>query len=242
MRLYPRMFHSLQRGLLGLCLLRASIQSCGGQTLAEESVPVQALKRETPCVIDGSSAEWAEGQVVQTVSGNDGKTAATFALSYDHQALYAFVRVMDDSPLKNGATVTEELLKGGDALGLCFGPFRNDAIGADGDLSRDEQHFLAGVDAQPVRPRTRRRHKLCRIDGFVVAHRSALICPRGRDSLPGDVSFRFPSAQGLEAVAGAVHRLERVLQITVGMTDRDEAAVLRQNEQTLLDDLRFHGA
>ncbi len=88
----------------------------------------------------GDPAAWANITAEQTVHGRLG-TAATFTLAYDDINCYALIRVNDPSPLKNGATIFQELLKGGDALSLCFGP-------ADGK-GADQRIMLALVNGQP---------------------------------------------------------------------------------------------
>jgi hypothetical protein len=83
--------------------------------------PVEAVFRQYPCTIDGLSSDWDWLKKSNKITHDDGSVAATFKLSYDHEHFYALIQVNDDSPLKNSATVPEELLKGGDAVGLCFG-------------------------------------------------------------------------------------------------------------------------
>jgi hypothetical protein len=41
-------------------------------------------------------------------------------MAYDDEFIYAAFEIIDDSPLKNSASVVQELIKGGDAVGLAF--------------------------------------------------------------------------------------------------------------------------
>ena len=109
---------SLRVALLSALLL--IIVLAGVEPAAAQDRPAAMVKVTTPMKIDGDPAEWADITARQTVQGRLG-TAATFALAYDDANCYAFIRVTDASPLQNGATVFQELLKGGDALSLCFG-------------------------------------------------------------------------------------------------------------------------
>lgn len=112
----------------------------GQPAWAQGEVPAAAVKTATPRAIDGNPAEWAGQQAAQTVLGTEG-VLATFKLTYDTANLYVLVEVTDDSPLKNGATVREELLKGGDALGLCLGPA--------GGKGANQRFMLAQLDGKP---------------------------------------------------------------------------------------------
>jgi hypothetical protein len=107
---------------------------------AQAALPAAAVKITAPRSIDGDPAEWAGQQAAHSLLGHDG-VVTTFKLAYDAARLYALIRVTDDSPLKNGATVREELLKGGDALGLCFGPV--------GGKGANQRLLLAQVDGKP---------------------------------------------------------------------------------------------
>lgn len=123
-------------------LLSLSLFCAASRAWAVEDELATAVFRDRPCVIDGSSSEWDARQVGYVVRGVDGVVAARFKLAYDSQALYAFVRVVDDSPLKNAATVPEELLKGGDAVGLCLGPA--------GGKGANQRFLVTRLDGRPL--------------------------------------------------------------------------------------------
>jgi len=83
-------------------------------------LPTAIVKAVTPPTIDGDAADWQWLKAEQSLRGNAG-VVARFQAAYDTEHFYALVRVTDDSPLKNGATVPQEMLKGGDAVAFCFG-------------------------------------------------------------------------------------------------------------------------
>ncbi len=116
------------------------LYAIGQPAWSQGEVPAAAVKTAAPREIDGNPAEWAGQQAAQSVLGAEG-VLATFKLAYDAANLYVLAEVVDDSPLKNGATVREELLKGGDALGLCFGPVGGKGV--------NQRIMLAQLDGKP---------------------------------------------------------------------------------------------
>ena len=108
-------------------LLAMSVAGATGVPLAaaaDGDAPAPVVKLQKPPVIDGDAADWAPLQASQSIPGKDGE-AASVKLGYDTENFYALLQIKDDSPLKNSATVLQELLKGGDAVGFCFGPATN---------------------------------------------------------------------------------------------------------------------
>ena len=100
------------------CLLLGSPRAL---LAAEAPEPAAIVKTATPKTIDGDPADWAGAARQQAVTAQDGREVAAFKLAYDAQFLYALIAVTDDSPLKNSSAVLEELIKGGDAISMCFG-------------------------------------------------------------------------------------------------------------------------
>ncbi len=90
------------------------------QCRAENDAPAVIVRVQKPMVIDGDTRDWECIRAEQTVSGLR-DDCATFKLACDESNFYALVTVVDDTPLKNSSSVIQELLKGGDALGFCFG-------------------------------------------------------------------------------------------------------------------------
>lgn len=107
-------FSSPRRLLALLCLLWCL-------PLLAQQPPAAIVKVAQPITIDGDPVEWKGLQAEQHVQGRLGEVA-TFKLAYDAENLYALVRVIDASPLRNSAGLYQELLKGGDAVGICLGP------------------------------------------------------------------------------------------------------------------------
>ena len=98
------------------------------------------VKVTAPPKMDADPADWAGITAQQSVQGRLG-TAATFKLAYDDANCYAMIRVTDASPLKNSATIFQELLKGGDAISLCFGLVNG--------RGADQRIMIASVNGQP---------------------------------------------------------------------------------------------
>lgn len=104
--------------------------------------PAAMVKTATPFIIDGRATDWGHIAADQSITTLDGQPAATFKLAYDDANLYAIFFVTDASPLKNTATVLQELLKGGDAVGICLGPVRGQGA--------PQRILLAQIDGKPV--------------------------------------------------------------------------------------------
>jgi hypothetical protein len=73
--------------------------------------------------VNGDEADWKAIAVTQEIKGAQG-TVAELKLGYDANSFNAIFVVRDDSPLKNSTSPNDPamLLKGGDAVGLTFGP------------------------------------------------------------------------------------------------------------------------
>ena len=110
---------------------------------ADAESPAAAVKVTQPMAIDGAADDWAGITASHSIAvPGKNQTVATFKLAYDAAGFYALVEVKDDSPLKNKSNVQEELLKGGDAIGLCFG-----TVGGQG---ANQRIMAAQIDGQPV--------------------------------------------------------------------------------------------
>jgi hypothetical protein len=83
--------------------------------------PAAIVNTPVPLVIDGQTTDWAHITAEGAITTPDERPAATFKLACDDTHLYALFSVIDASPLKNGAAIPQELLKGGDAVGMCLG-------------------------------------------------------------------------------------------------------------------------
>jgi hypothetical protein len=85
---------------------------------------VVAVRAKRPITIDGDVTDWPAGRrwAISQATGMVG----SFAMAFDGDRLYLQMQVQDDSPLKNSTSRFDApmLLKGGDAIGLCFGPAR----------------------------------------------------------------------------------------------------------------------
>jgi hypothetical protein len=109
--------NSKQLGTLLASILVFSLALAG----TAHAQPAAIVKVPTPTKIDGAATEWAAIKASQTIDGRLGPVGS-FKLAYDDANLYALVNVTDVSPLKNNISIVQELLKGGDAISLCFGP------------------------------------------------------------------------------------------------------------------------
>ncbi len=107
-----RTFHFL----LGLGTLALAVKVLGGAAADDARI----VRTATPKVIDGGGADWADVPVAQAIPGPNG--AATVKLAYDADNFYALFRVGHPRPFGNGASDPAMILKGGDAVGLVFGP------------------------------------------------------------------------------------------------------------------------
>lgn len=81
--------------------------------------PAVIVPVDKPITIDGNDQEWENIQAQQTIF-QGGKPVTQFKLAADDKAFYAYVQVIDDSPLLNTTKILEELIKGGDAVGFSF--------------------------------------------------------------------------------------------------------------------------
>ncbi len=68
--------------------------------------------------IDGDPSDWTDGEWTP-IAGQKG-TAGRFKLAHDQDSLFAIVEVVDATPLKNAAGEEPLVIKGGDAVALCF--------------------------------------------------------------------------------------------------------------------------
>jgi hypothetical protein len=90
---------------------------CTGQVTAATAAIVEV---PVPLRIDAQLDDWTANTATHGIRLPSGQPAAAFRLAADDTYLYALFEVVDDSPLKNGATVLQEILKGGDAVGLAL--------------------------------------------------------------------------------------------------------------------------
>ena len=74
--------------------------------------------------VNGDDADWKDVSLTQEIKNAQGKIVAQLKLAYDANNFNAILSVRDDSPLKNATSPNDVpmLLKGGDAVGLTFGP------------------------------------------------------------------------------------------------------------------------
>ncbi len=100
------------------------------------------VKTPAPMAIDAQVEDWAFIQSRQSIKTPAGNYIAAFRLAYDDAALYALFEVVDDSPLKNQSNVLEEILKGGDCVGIAI-------AGSKGPKST-QRILVAQVDGKPV--------------------------------------------------------------------------------------------
>ncbi|MDQ3566153.1 MAG: hypothetical protein M3436_19400 [Pseudomonadota bacterium] len=80
---------------------------------------VEAVRATPDWLVDGGDAEWT-AQAETKVEGSSGHVAR-FRTAWDAQNFYASILVIDSSPLINGSGKPELIIKGGDAVGFCFG-------------------------------------------------------------------------------------------------------------------------
>ena len=111
-------------------------------SLAQEvDGPAVIVRTVKPKSVTGDAADWDALRAEHAVVGAYG-TVAGFKCAYDADHFYAWVRVRDESPLKNDSNVIEELFKGGDAIGFCFGPA--------GKKGANQRILAALVQGKPV--------------------------------------------------------------------------------------------
>ena len=102
------------------------------------AAPAAIVKVDQPVTL-GSLKSWPAITAEQRMVGPNGESARFFAC-YDAANLYLLVRVQDQSPLKNSAFDPAMIIKGGDAVGICF-------ASPDGA----QQRIVAGrVDGKPL--------------------------------------------------------------------------------------------
>ena len=105
--------------ILTVCV--AAVLVAGGAVLAADLPAAVVMVQQAPA-IDGDGRDWAGIKAEQEIAlPGQSKPVARFKLAWDDKAFYILVTVKDDSPMKNGSTVFQELLKGGDAIGVCLG-------------------------------------------------------------------------------------------------------------------------
>lgn len=90
-----------------------------GTALAGVDRPAVIVPVDAPITVDGDDQEWRGIQAQQTIF-QGAKPVAQFKLAADEMAFYACAHVRDTSPLLNNAKILQEVIKGGDAIGLCF--------------------------------------------------------------------------------------------------------------------------
>ena len=122
----------LRRAILGLV--------CGAAALhGAQAVVVQV---DRPPALDRPDA-WPVITAEQRLATSGGESARWIAC-YDADALYVLMWVRDESPLKNSASAFDPAmaLKGGDAVGFCFGP----AVGG----GQRQRILVAQLDGKPM--------------------------------------------------------------------------------------------
>lgn len=95
-----------------------------------------------PMRIDARIDDWSTISARHGIRHLNGEPAAALRLASDDKHLYALFEVIDDSPLKNGASVLQELLKGGDAVGLALASRKGKPFA--------QRILIAHVDGKPV--------------------------------------------------------------------------------------------
>ncbi len=100
--------------------LKNIILSCValGMSLSLYAEEAAVVAVPSPMTIDADKEDWGVITATHGIRNLQNKPVAAFRLAYDKQNLYVLFEVIDDSPLKNSATVLEELIKGGDAVGI----------------------------------------------------------------------------------------------------------------------------
>jgi len=111
--------------------------------------PAAIVRTNTPIEVDGQQEDWAEITAEHRVLNLQQEPVASFKLAYDEERLYATFYVDDESPIQNSSSVLEEVLKGGDAVGLCLG-----SVGDEGASQRilatrvDDQNLVVAYRPQ----------------------------------------------------------------------------------------------
>lgn len=112
---------NMSKRMLRIAVSLLLVVLCGARARGAEP-PAAIVRTDHAMTVDGKLDDWEGITADHEVSNLQGETVATFRLAFDEDRLYAAFAVRDGSPLRNGSTVMEELLKGGDAVGLCLGP------------------------------------------------------------------------------------------------------------------------
>lgn len=104
--------------------------------------PAVVVKIDAPIAL-AEPDQWPAIEATQHITIPNGE-AAQWTACYDSNNLYFMVRVQDASPLKNSTSPFDPamMLKGGDAIGFCFGP-------VDG-LGQAQRIMVAQLDGKPM--------------------------------------------------------------------------------------------
>jgi|GEM_PF-958274 len=104
--------------------------------------PAVVVNVDNPVAL-GKPDQWPVIEATQQITIPKGESAQWTA-GYDSQNLYLMVRVKDDSPLKNSTSPFDPamMLKGGDAVGFCFGP--------EGGQGESQRIMVAQLDGKPM--------------------------------------------------------------------------------------------
>lgn len=107
--------------LMVLCLLWACLAGWSWDS------SLRIIKMATPPNINGQTEDWAGNTTGHSITGKSGP-CATVRLSYDATSLYMLYEVQSPTQGANNTTVFQELMKGGDAVGLCLGPINGAGV------------------------------------------------------------------------------------------------------------------
>ncbi|MBI1368368.1 MAG: PQQ-binding-like beta-propeller repeat protein [Planctomycetes bacterium] len=132
------MHGSIQRSLSVTLLLTTFIAHAAR---AAEDDMAAMVRTDKPMSLRGEASDWDAIKAEHVIMGLFGE-AATFKLAYDEANLYARIVVHDKSPMKNSAGVIEELIKGGDAVGVCLGGVT--------DVRALQRIMIARVEGKPT--------------------------------------------------------------------------------------------
>ncbi len=105
-------------------------------------LPAAIVRVAVPPVVDGELGDWAGITATHAVFTALGEQVATFRLAADTEHLHVAFEVVDDSPMRNTAAALEELIKGGDAVGIFLGPVNG--------RGRPQRIMAAEVAGRPV--------------------------------------------------------------------------------------------
>jgi hypothetical protein len=93
---------------------------------APSTAEITATRVAQPMSLEGKAEDWDAIKAVE-IPGPLGPTGSC-KVAYDDQRLYAMVRVMDASPMRNGAATPELLFKGGDMVAFTFGTVNGQGV------------------------------------------------------------------------------------------------------------------